>query len=64
MVRAQHIGSSAATQKRPEAANAGDPAARVICPGGNAMAVPFDQRPDLIWFDGKLVPTRTPRSAC
>ena len=21
------------------------------------MAVPFDQRPDLIWFDGKLVPT-------
>ena len=20
------------------------------------MAVPFDQRPDLIWFDGKLVP--------
>src|SRR5262249_9662892 len=25
--------------------------------GGNAMAVPFDQRPDLIWFDGKLVPT-------
>src|SRR6266568_4061726 len=25
--------------------------------GGNAMAVPFDQRPDLIWFDGKLIPT-------
>src|ERR1700735_523727 len=25
--------------------------------GGNAMAVPFDQRPALIWFDGKLVPT-------
>jgi branched-chain amino acid aminotransferase len=25
--------------------------------GGNAMAVAFDQRPDLIWFDGKLVPT-------
>jgi branched-chain amino acid aminotransferase len=21
------------------------------------MAVPFDQRPDLIWFDGKLIPT-------
>ena len=21
------------------------------------MATPFDQRPDLIWFDGKLVPT-------
>jgi branched-chain amino acid aminotransferase len=21
------------------------------------MAVPFDQRPDLLWFDGKLVPT-------
>ena len=21
------------------------------------MAVPFDQRSDLIWFDGKLVPT-------
>src|SRR6516225_9738733 len=21
--------------------------------GGNAMAVPFDQRPDLIWFDGE-----------
>ena len=21
------------------------------------MAVPFDQRPDLIWFDGQLVPT-------
>ena len=21
------------------------------------MAVPFDQRPDLIWFDGTLVPT-------
>ena len=21
------------------------------------MAVPFDQRPDLVWFDGKLVPT-------
>jgi branched-chain amino acid aminotransferase len=21
------------------------------------MAIPFDQRPDLIWFDGKLVPT-------
>ena len=21
------------------------------------MAVPFDQRADLIWFDGKLVPT-------
>src|SRR5262245_56322152 len=25
--------------------------------GGNAMAVPFDQRADLIWFDGKLVST-------
>jgi branched-chain amino acid aminotransferase len=25
--------------------------------GGNAMAVPFDQRPDVIWFDGQLVPT-------
>src|SRR5580704_9140603 len=25
--------------------------------GGNAMAVPFDQRSDLIWFDGKLIPT-------
>jgi branched-chain amino acid aminotransferase len=25
--------------------------------GGNAMAVPFDQRPDLVWFDGKLIPT-------
>jgi branched-chain amino acid aminotransferase len=25
--------------------------------GGNAMAVPFDQRPDLIWFDGKLIAT-------
>src|SRR5438067_2385351 len=23
----------------------------------NAMAVPFDQRPDLIWFDGKLIAT-------
>ena len=21
------------------------------------MAVPFDQRADLIWFDGKLIPT-------
>jgi len=21
------------------------------------MAVPFDQRPDLVWFDGKLIPT-------
>ena len=21
------------------------------------MATPFDQRPDLIWFDGKLIPT-------
>ena len=21
------------------------------------MAVPFDQRSDLIWFDGKLIPT-------
>ncbi|HEX8829185.1 MAG TPA: branched-chain amino acid aminotransferase, partial [Xanthobacteraceae bacterium] len=21
------------------------------------MAVPFDQRPDLIWFDGKLIAT-------
>src|ERR1700741_1801524 len=29
--------------------------------GGNAMAVPFDQRPDLIWFDGKLVPTSESR---
>jgi branched-chain amino acid aminotransferase len=25
------------------------------------MAVPFDQRPDLIWFDGKLVPTADAR---
>jgi branched-chain amino acid aminotransferase len=25
--------------------------------GANAMAVPFDQRPDLIWLDGKLIPT-------
>src|SRR5580698_3093203 len=25
--------------------------------GGSAMATPFDQRPDLIWFDGKLIPT-------
>jgi branched-subunit amino acid aminotransferase/4-amino-4-deoxychorismate lyase len=25
--------------------------------GGNAMPVPFDQRPDLIWLDGKLIPT-------
>jgi branched-chain amino acid aminotransferase len=25
--------------------------------GGNAVTVPFDQRPDLIWFDGKLIPT-------
>jgi branched-chain amino acid aminotransferase len=24
---------------------------------GNAMAAPFDQRPDLVWFDGKLIPT-------
>src|SRR3954467_13179079 len=30
---------------------------RFVIFGGNAMAVPFDQRPDLIWFDGKLVPT-------
>src|SRR5262245_21456442 len=28
-----------------------------LAQGGNAMAVPFDQRSDLIWFDGKLVPT-------
>ena len=26
-------------------------------PGRQCMAVPFDQRPDLIWFDGKLIPT-------
>jgi branched-chain amino acid aminotransferase len=25
--------------------------------GGNAMAAPFDQRPDLIWLDGRLIPT-------
>src|SRR5262249_5146121 len=25
--------------------------------GGNVMSVAFDQRSDLIWFDGKLVPT-------
>ena len=25
--------------------------------GENAMAVPFDQRADLIWFDGQLQPT-------
>jgi branched-chain amino acid aminotransferase len=25
--------------------------------GGNAMAVPFDRRPDVIWFDGNLIPT-------
>jgi branched-chain amino acid aminotransferase len=25
--------------------------------GGKVMAMPFDQRPDLIWFDGKLIPT-------
>jgi hypothetical protein len=25
--------------------------------GGNAMAVPFDQRTDLVWFDGRLIPT-------
>src|SRR3984885_13892147 len=28
-----------------------------LCKGGNAMAVPFDERPDAIWFDGKLIPT-------
>jgi branched-chain amino acid aminotransferase len=26
-------------------------------PGRHAMAVPFDERPDVIWIDGKLVPT-------
>jgi branched-chain amino acid aminotransferase len=25
------------------------------------MAVPFDQRPDLLWFDGKLIPTAEAR---
>src|SRR3954453_11375403 len=30
---------------------------RFVISGGDAMAVPFDQRPDLIWFDGKLLPT-------
>ncbi|HEY2531104.1 MAG TPA: branched-chain amino acid aminotransferase [Xanthobacteraceae bacterium] len=26
-------------------------------PGDNAMAVPFDLRSDVIWFDGRLIPT-------
>src|ERR1700689_4843625 len=32
-------------------------AATEAMPGRHAMAVPFDERSDVIWFDGKLIPT-------
>ncbi len=53
MARPEHIGTWAAKQKDGRKSGIG----LRPSPGGNAMAVPFDQRPDLIWFDGKLVPT-------
>jgi branched-chain amino acid aminotransferase len=30
---------------------------RFLARGGKKMAVPFDQRPDALWFDGQLMPT-------
>jgi branched-chain amino acid aminotransferase len=56
MNRPNHTDCSATTQKRERAAKfwRGEPAPRS---GVNAMAVAFDQRPDVIWLDGKLIPT-------
>src|SRR5579871_3178497 len=61
MERRRPYRESAADAKSPEgpakARRRFPPASGHLHQGGNAMAVPFDQRSDLIWLDGKLIPT-------
>src|SRR6202021_942395 len=54
---------AATERKRPIAQKAEDARQKsgteraIHAKGGKVMEMPFDQRPDLIWFDGKLIPT-------